>query len=75
VNVRCIKDVILETEDKDDMDKGIRYFTFRKIYPVDQYTKGYLTIDDTGKEHFLSDNQDTEDKNDKAWFNEYFELV
>lgn len=73
--VKCIKDVILETEDKNDIDKGVRCFTSGKLYEVYLYTKGYLTIDDTGEEHFLSDNSDQEDENDKCWFNEYFELV
>lgn len=74
MNVKCIKDVILESE-YDDIEKDTRCFTLGKIYQVDQYTKGYLTIDDTGEEHFLSDNPDLEDKEDKAWFNEHFKLV
>jgi len=73
--VKCIKDVILEIEDQDDLEKGVKCFTSGKAYEVDLHTKGYLTIDDTGEGHFLSDNTNQEDENDKYWFNEYFELV
>ena len=68
MQVKCIKEVMLD-------DGDVKCFTLGKLYIVEPCINGYLTKDDTGEDHFLSDNSDQEDKDDKSWFNEHFELV